>query len=92
MIFSSIHKKRVQVSTIRKSSKVTDPTPSTGIPQLRGTIQKGDPKHSKPHKMKRQRNIQQVKEHGKNPPDQTKKEEIGSLYEKEFRIMIVKMI
>ena len=42
--------------------------------------------------MKRQRNIQQVKEHGKNPPDQTKKEEIGSLYEKEFRIMIVKMI
>ena len=42
--------------------------------------------------MKRQKNIQQVKEHGKNPPDQTKKEEIGSLYEKEFRIMIVKMI
>ena len=31
-------------------------------------------------------------EQGKNPPDQTNKEEIGSLPEKEFRIMIVKMI
>ena len=46
--------------------------------------------------MKRQRNIQQVKEHDlkkkkKNTPNQTK-EEIGSLPEKEFRIMIVKMI
>ena len=39
-----------------------------------------------------QRTIQQVKEHGKNPASQTKKEEIGSLPEKEFRIMIVKMI
>ena len=42
--------------------------------------------------MKRQRNIQQVKEHDKCPPNQTKEEEIGSLPEKEFRIMIVKMI
>ena len=42
--------------------------------------------------MKRQRNIQQVKEHDKCPPNQTKEEEIGSLTEKEFRIMIVKMI
>ena len=42
--------------------------------------------------MKRQRNIQLVKEHDKNPPNQTKEEEIGSLPEKEFRIMIVKMI
>ena len=41
--------------------------------------------------MKRQRDIQQVKEHNKNSPNQTK-EEIGSLPEKEFRIMIVKMI
>ena len=39
-----------------------------------------------------QRNIQQVKEHGKCPPNQTKEEEIGSLPEKEFRIKIVKMI
>ena len=42
--------------------------------------------------MKRQRNIQQVKEHDKCPPNQTREEEIGSLPEKEFRIMIVKMI
>ena len=42
--------------------------------------------------MKRQRNIQQVKKHDKCPPNQTKVEEIGSLPEKEFRIMIVKMI
>ena len=42
--------------------------------------------------MKRQRNIQQAKEHDKNPPNQTKEEELGSLPEKEFRIMIVKMI
>ena len=42
--------------------------------------------------MKRQRNIQQVKEHDKCPPDQTKEEEIGSLPEKEIGIMIVKMI
>ena len=41
--------------------------------------------------MKRQRNIQQVNEHDKCPPDKTK-EEIRSLPEKEFRIMIVKMI
>ena len=42
--------------------------------------------------MKRQRNTQQVKEHDKCPPNQTKQEEIGSLLEKEFRIVIVKMI
>ena len=41
--------------------------------------------------MKRQRNTQQVKEHERCPPRQTK-EEIGNLPEKEFRIMIVKMI
>jgi len=42
--------------------------------------------------MKRQRNIPQVKEPDKNPKNQTKEKEIGSLPEKEFRIMIVKMI
>ena len=40
--------------------------------------------------MKRQRNNQQVKEHDKSPPNQTK-EETGSLPEKEFRIVVVKM-
>ena len=33
-----------------------------------------------------------MKEQGKNPPDLTNEEEIGSLPEKDFRIMIVKMI
>ena len=33
-----------------------------------------------------------MKEQGKNPPDQTNEEEIGSLPEKQFRVMIVKMI
>ena len=33
-----------------------------------------------------------MKEQGKTPPDQTNEEEIGSLSEKEFRVMIVKMI
>ena len=41
--------------------------------------------------MRRQRNTQQMKEQGKNPPDQTNEEELGSLPEKEFRVMIVKM-
>ena len=36
--------------------------------------------------------MQQMKEQDKNPPDQTNEEEIGSLGEKEFRVMIVKMI
>ena len=33
-----------------------------------------------------------MKERGKNPPNQTNEEEIGSLPEKEVRVMIVKMI
>ena len=42
--------------------------------------------------MNRQRNTQQVKEHDKYPPNQRKEEDIGSLPEKEFIIMIFKMI
>ena len=42
--------------------------------------------------MKRQRNTQQVKEQDKSPPNQTKEEEIGNLPDKEFQIMIVKII
>ena len=41
--------------------------------------------------MRRQKNTQQKKEQGQNTPDLTNEEEIGSLPEKEFRIMIVKM-
>ena len=42
--------------------------------------------------MRRQRNTLQAKEQDKNPQDQIKEEEIGKLPEKEFRVMIVKMI
>ena len=33
-----------------------------------------------------------MKEQGKNPPEQTNEQEVGSLPEKEFRVMVVKMI
>ena len=56
-----------------------------------GGRQKSNPKHSNLNMTKRQRNIQQVKEHDKCQPNQTK-EEIGNLPGKEFRIIIVKMI
>ena len=42
--------------------------------------------------MKRQRAIYQMKEQDKTPEKQLNEEEIGSLPEKEFRVMIVKMI
>ena len=42
--------------------------------------------------MKRWRNTQQMKEQGKNPPDQTNEEETGSLPKKQFTVMRVKMI
>ena len=42
--------------------------------------------------MKTQRNTQQIKEQDKCPPNKTKEEEIGNLPDKEFRIMIVKLI
>ena len=42
--------------------------------------------------MKRQRNTTQMKEQISNTEAQIKEEEIGKLPEKEFRIMIVKMI
>ena len=46
------------------------------------SLRKGEPKHSKLSKIRRQRKTQQMKEQGKNPPDQTNEEEIGSLPEK----------
>ena len=45
-------------------------------------------KHSKLSKMRRQRNTEQMKEQGKNPPDLTNEEEIGTLPEKEFTVMV----
>ena len=87
-----------QAVLTRKPWQATHQNPPTGRnihnreePQT-SRIQKGHPKHSNLNKMKRQRNIQQVKEHDKCPPKQTQKKEIESLPEKEFNIMIVKMI
>ena len=45
-----------------------------------------------PEEKKRQRNATQMKEQTKNIDIQINEEEIGKLPEKEFRIMIVKMI
>ena len=42
--------------------------------------------------MKRQRNTIQIKEQTRNPEVQVNEKEIGKLPEKEFRIIIVKMI
>ena len=42
--------------------------------------------------MKRQRNTTQMKEQSRNTEGQINEEEIGKLPEKEFRIIIVKMI
>ena len=42
--------------------------------------------------MKRQRNTTQMKEQGGNSQDQINEEEISNFLEREFRIMIVKML
>ena len=80
-----------------RTSHKSNPTHREQSPQYKeeprnSSLQKGHPKHSNLNKMKRQRNIQQVKEYDKCPPNQTKEEGIRSLPEKEFTIMIVKMI
>ena len=46
----------------------------------------------KKERKERQRNATQMKEQTKNTEVQINEEEIGKLHEKEFRIMIVKMI
>ena len=42
--------------------------------------------------VERQRNIAQMKEQGRNSQDQINEEELSNLPEREFRIMIVKML
>ena len=78
------------------TSHPSNPTHSEETPQKRTTqtarIRKGHPKLSDINKMKRQRDTQQVKEQDKCAANQTKEEEIGNLPDKEFQIMIVKMI
>ena len=91
-------KAQAPVPSTRKPTQPTEPDLATGgrhqkQRELRTcTLQKGEPKHSKLSKRRRQRNTQQIKEQGKNRPDQKKEEEIDSLPETEFRVMIVKII
>jgi len=70
------------------TSHWSNPTHREQTQQLRGTtnFQPAEmaPQHSNLNKMKRQRNIQQVKEHDKKPPNQAKWEEVWSLPEKEL--------
>ena len=64
----------------------------SGLPFPSPRIRKGHLKHSNINKIKRHRKTQQVKKQDKCPPNQTSEEEIGILPDKEFRIIIVKMI
>ena len=60
-------------------------------PQAKQPVrQEHNPTHKK--KMRWQKNMSQMKEQGKNIQNQINEEEIGNLPEKEFRVMIVKMI
>ena len=87
-----------QASPTRKPWQATRTTPPQhGNSTIKRTpqtarIQKGHPKHTNINNMKIQRNTQQVKEQDKCPPNQTKEEVIGDLPDKEFQIVIVKMI
>ena len=89
---------QAQVPSTREPTQPTEPTLPTGDRHQKQwelqtcSLRKEDTKHNKLSKMRRQRNMQQMKEQGKNPPDQTNEEEIGSLTEKKFRVMIVNMI
>ena len=62
--------------------------------QLSLKPEKGDLKHNnlKKKKMKTQRNTEQMKEKTRHTEVQINEEEIGKLPEKEFRIIVVKMI
>ena len=83
---SIIHQNTGTSPSNRKPTQSTEPTlPSRGRHQKQHKQQtcslwKGDPKHSKLSKMRRQRNAQQMKEQGKNPPDLTNEEDIGSTW------------
>ena len=89
------HKKTGTSSPNRKPSQGTGPSLPTGAHSTTNgncDLQKGEPRHSKSNKMKRQRNMQQTKEHRKNPLHKINEEEIGNQPEKESRELIIKMI
>ena len=95
--FSSTYQNTSTSPPTRKTSHGNGPNSSMGgrnhnKDELRpSSLKKGDSKHSKLNDRKRQRNMQQMKEHCKNPQDQINDKEIGSLPEKKFRVMRVKM-
>ena len=95
---SLIHQNTGTSPLHQEAYKPTEPTLANGDRHQKQwklrtcSLRKGDPKHSKLSKMRRQRNTQQMKEQCKNPRDLTNEEEIGSLPEKEVRIIIVKII
>ena len=91
---SSTHQNRHTSSPNQNTltSHYSNPTHREQAPQLRGNTNFHPTERAQQYKKsERQRNIQQVKEFDKCPPNQTKEEEIGSPPEKEFKIMIVKM-
>ena len=85
---ASTTRTQLPVPSTRKPTQHTEPTlPTGGRHQKQRELQtcslcKGDLKHSKLKKMRRQRNTQQMKEQGKDQPDQANEEEIDSLPEK----------
>ena len=61
-------------------------------PQAKQPVRKEHNLTHKKKKMRWQKNMSQMKEQDKNLQDQINEEEIGNLPEKEFRVMIIKMI
>ena len=101
------NKNSVQISPYTKLAQTSEPILGGQKPkgrknstffkeriQLSLKLGKGDLKHNNLKKiiMKRQRNTIVMKEQTRNTEVQINEEEIGKLPEKEFRIMIVKMI
>ena len=79
---------QMQAPLTRKPWQATSPTPPTGSKlhnkeeSQTSSLWKGHPKHSNLNKMKRQKNIHQIKQHDKCLPNQTKEEEIVYLKKK----------
>ena len=76
------------------TSLLDQPHPPGGVQQKQEELPCSlwDHKHRKLDKMRWQRNMFQTKEQDKTPKEQLSEVEIGNLPEKEFRVMIVKMI
>ena len=84
IICSAIHQNTEQVLPTKKPSQDHEGKDSTIKRNYdpRPCMQKGDHKHSKLKKMKRQRDMQQMEENGKNPQHQTNEKEISNLPKK----------